>query len=146
MRKSCNRRIRLLIGLTIALVAAASQAATFAPPKKPHSKSHHVTESASTQKKMARSRHSTRASAKAASATVDSIDMVDALHPQTLLAYGMNGGELPIAHGAPLRVRVERQLGYKSIKFLHRIRVTDEFYDPGKLGPLQQGWSWYTGI
>jgi DMSO/TMAO reductase YedYZ molybdopterin-dependent catalytic subunit len=79
-------------------------------------------------------------------ATLDSIDMVDALHPQTLLAYGMNGADLPVAHGAPLRVRVERQLGYKSIKFLHRIRVTDEFYDPGKLGPLQQGWSWYTGI
>ena len=79
-------------------------------------------------------------------ATIDSIDMVDALHPQTLLAYGMNGRELPIAHGAPLRVRVERQLGYKSVKFLHRISVTDEFYDPGKLGPLQQGWAWYVGI
>jgi DMSO/TMAO reductase YedYZ molybdopterin-dependent catalytic subunit len=79
-------------------------------------------------------------------ATVDSIDMFDAMHPQTILAYGMNGRDLPIAHGAPLRVRVERQLGYKSIKFLHRIRVTDEFYDPGKLGPLQQGWAWYVGI
>src|SRR5262249_30008290 len=44
----------------------------------------------------------------------DSIDMFDALSPQTLLAYGMNGRELPIAHGAPLRLRVERQLGYKS--------------------------------
>ncbi|HEY1875200.1 MAG TPA: molybdopterin-dependent oxidoreductase [Steroidobacteraceae bacterium] len=79
-------------------------------------------------------------------AAVDSIDMVDALHPQTLLAYGMNGRDLPIAHGAPLRLRVERQLGYKSVKFLHRIRVTDEFYDPGKLGPLQSGWAWYVGI
>ena len=79
-------------------------------------------------------------------ATVDSIDMSDALHPQTLLAYGMNGRDLPIAHGAPLRLRVERQLGYKSVKFLHRIQVTDEFYDPGKLGPLQQGWAWYVGI
>jgi DMSO/TMAO reductase YedYZ molybdopterin-dependent catalytic subunit len=79
-------------------------------------------------------------------ATVDSIDMFDALHPQTILAYGMNGRDLPIAHGAPLRVRVERQLGYKSVKFLHRIRVTDEFYDPGKLGPLQNGWAWYVGI
>ena len=77
---------------------------------------------------------------------VDSIDMFDALHPQTLLAYGMNGRDLPIAHGAPLRVRVERQLGYKSMKFLHRISVTDEFYDPGKLGPLQNGWAWYVGI
>lgn len=79
-------------------------------------------------------------------ATVDSIDMFDALHPQTILAYGMNGRDLPIAHGAPLRVRVERQLGYKSVKFIHRISVTDEFYDPGKLGPLQQGWAWYVGI
>ena len=79
-------------------------------------------------------------------ATVDSIDMFDALHPQTILAYGMNGRDLPVAHGAPLRVRVERQLGYKSVKFIHRISVTDEFYDPGKLGPLQAGWAWYVGI
>jgi len=77
---------------------------------------------------------------------VDSIDMFDALHPQTLLAYGMNGRGLPIAHGAPVRLRVETQLGYKSMKFLHRISVTDKFYDPGKLGPLQNGWAWYVGI
>jgi DMSO/TMAO reductase YedYZ molybdopterin-dependent catalytic subunit len=76
----------------------------------------------------------------------DSVDMFDALSPQTLLAYGMNGRELPIAHGAPLRLRVERQLGYKSLKFLSRIVVTDHFYDPGKLGPLQAGWAWYIGI
>jgi DMSO/TMAO reductase YedYZ molybdopterin-dependent catalytic subunit len=76
----------------------------------------------------------------------DSIDMIDALHPQTLLAYGMNGADLPIAHGAPLRLRVERQLGYKSLKFLHRIVVSDRFEDPGKLGPLQAGWAWYIGI
>ncbi len=76
----------------------------------------------------------------------DSIDMFDALSPQTLLAYGMNGRELPIAHGAPLRLRVERQLGYKSLKFLSRVVVTDRFYDPGKLGPLQAGWAWYIGI
>ena len=69
----------------------------------------------------------------------DSIDMLDALHPQTILAYGMNGAELPIAHGAPLRLRVERQLGYKSLKFLHRIVVSDSFDDPGKIGPLQSG-------
>src|SRR5262249_31004857 len=48
---------------------------------------------------------------------VDSIDMVDALHPQTILAYGMNGRDLPIPHGAPVRLRVERQMGYKSMKF-----------------------------
>jgi DMSO/TMAO reductase YedYZ molybdopterin-dependent catalytic subunit len=79
-------------------------------------------------------------------AVADSIDMLDALHPQTLLAYGMNGADLPIAHGAPLRLRVEKQLGYKSLKFLHRIVVSDRFVDPGKLGPLQAGWAWYVGI
>ncbi len=76
----------------------------------------------------------------------DGIDMWDALHPQTILAYGMNGRELPIAHGAPVRLRVERQLGYKSVKFIQRIVVTDGFDDLGKLGPLQNGWSWYVGI
>ncbi|HUL19335.1 MAG TPA: molybdopterin-dependent oxidoreductase [Steroidobacteraceae bacterium] len=79
-------------------------------------------------------------------ATADSIDMLDALHPQTILAYGMNGADLPVAHGAPLRLRVEKQLGYKSVKFLHRIVVSDRFVDPGKLGPLQSGWAWYVGI
>ena len=76
----------------------------------------------------------------------DGIDMLDALHPQTILAYGMNGRDLPIAHGAPLRVRIETQLGYKSMKFLRRIVVTDEFDDLGPYGPLQNGWSWYAGI
>jgi DMSO/TMAO reductase YedYZ molybdopterin-dependent catalytic subunit len=76
----------------------------------------------------------------------DSIDMLEALHPQTILAYGMNGADLPVAHGAPLRLRVERQLGYKSLKFLHRIVVSDNFDDPGKLGPPQSGWAWYVGI
>ena len=45
--------------------------------------------------------------------------MADALHPQTLLTYGMNGGELPVGHGGPLRLRVPRQLGYKSVKYHH---------------------------
>lgn len=76
----------------------------------------------------------------------DSIDMIDALHPQTLLAYGMNGRDLPIPHGAPVRLRVERQLGYKSMKFLQRIVVTDAFEDGGEKGNIQNGWSWYTGI
>jgi DMSO/TMAO reductase YedYZ molybdopterin-dependent catalytic subunit len=76
----------------------------------------------------------------------DGIDMRDALHPQTILAYGMNGRDLPIPHGAPLRVRVETQLGYKSVKYLQRIVVTDEFDDLGKIGDLQNGWSWYAGI
>ncbi len=76
----------------------------------------------------------------------DGIDMLDALHPQTILAYGMNGRDLPLAHGAPLRVRVETQLGYKSVKFLERIVVKNEFDDLGKIGPLQNGWAWYVGI
>jgi len=76
----------------------------------------------------------------------ESIDMLDALHPQTILAYGMNGRDLPIAHGAPLRLRVERQLGYKSLKFLHRIVVTDRFEDLGKLSEPRNGWAWYVGI
>jgi DMSO/TMAO reductase YedYZ molybdopterin-dependent catalytic subunit len=77
---------------------------------------------------------------------IDSIDLLDALHPQTILAYGMNGGELPIAHGAPVRLRVERQMGYKSMKYLRRIVVVDEFDDGGRQGNIQNGWAWYTGI
>jgi DMSO/TMAO reductase YedYZ molybdopterin-dependent catalytic subunit len=72
---------------------------------------------------------------------IDSIDMMDAFHPQTILAYGMNGQALPVPHGAPLRVRVEKQIGYKSIKYLEKIVVSDEFIDPG-----DTGWSWYVGI
>src|SRR4029453_15951525 len=77
---------------------------------------------------------------------IDSIDLLDALHPQTILAYGMNGRDLPIPHGAPVRLRVERQLGYKSMKYLRRIVVADEFDDGGKQGNIQNGWAWYTGI
>ena len=76
----------------------------------------------------------------------DGIDMRDALHPQTILAYGMNGRDLAIPHGAPLRVRVETQLGYKSLKYLDRVVVTDRFDDLGKAGALQNGWAWYVGI
>jgi len=77
---------------------------------------------------------------------VDSIDLLDALHPQTILAYGMNGRDLPLPHGAPVRLRVERQMGYKSMKYLQRIVVTDEFDDGGQRGNIQNGWAWYTGI
>jgi DMSO/TMAO reductase YedYZ molybdopterin-dependent catalytic subunit len=77
---------------------------------------------------------------------VDSIDLLDALHPQTLLAYGMNGRALPVQHGAPVRLRVERQVGYKSVKYLHRVVVTDEFDDGGAKGSIQNGWAWYVGI
>ena len=76
----------------------------------------------------------------------DCIDMLDALHPQTLLAYGMNGRDLSVPHGAPVRLRVERQLGYKNMKYLERIVVRDEFDDGGKNGSIQNGWAWYTGI
>lgn len=76
----------------------------------------------------------------------DCIDMVDALHPQTLLAYGMNGQDLMIRHGAPVRLRVERHVGYKNMKYLQRIVVSDRFNDGGAKGSIQNGWAWYTGI
>jgi DMSO/TMAO reductase YedYZ molybdopterin-dependent catalytic subunit len=79
----------------------------------------------------------------------DSIDMADALHPQTLLTYGMNGGELPVGHGGPLRLRVPRQLGYKSVKYITRLIVTDTLEEFGQgLGSAapEEGYSWYAGI
>ena len=76
----------------------------------------------------------------------DSIDLLDALHPQTLLAYGMNGRDLPVAHGAPLRLRVERQIGYKSMKFLTEMIVTEHLDEGGDRGYPKNGWAWYTGI
>jgi DMSO/TMAO reductase YedYZ molybdopterin-dependent catalytic subunit len=79
----------------------------------------------------------------------DSLDMPDAWHPQTLLAYGMNGQEIPTPHGAPVRLRVARQLGYKSVKYLSRITVTDTLKNIGKgLGSANPEWgySWYAGI
>ena len=53
----------------------------------------------------------------------ESVDLDDAFHPQTILAYDMNGGPLPIGHGAPIRMRIERQLGYKHAKFVMRIEA-----------------------
>jgi DMSO/TMAO reductase YedYZ molybdopterin-dependent catalytic subunit len=79
----------------------------------------------------------------------DSLDMPDAWHPQTLLAYGMNGPEIPTPHGAPVRLRVARQLGYKSVKYLSHIRVTDTLKNIGEgLGSANPEWgySWYAGI
>ncbi|MEY4939730.1 MAG: hypothetical protein RIQ93_1465 [Verrucomicrobiota bacterium] len=78
--------------------------------------------------------------------TIHTLDMLDALHPQTLLTYGMNGRDLMIRHGAPLRLRVENQIGYKSRKYLQKIVVKDVFDDGGKNGVAAAGWSWYTGI
>jgi DMSO/TMAO reductase YedYZ molybdopterin-dependent catalytic subunit len=79
----------------------------------------------------------------------DSLDLADAYHPQTFLAYGLNGDELPTRHGAPLRLKVARQLGYKSVKFLSRITVTDSLKNigsgKGSISP-DYGYSWYAGI
>ena len=79
----------------------------------------------------------------------DSVDMQDARHAQTLIAYAMNGRELSPDYGAPVRLKVPRQLGYKSLKFLSRITVTDTMKNIGKgLGSWQPegGYSWYAGI
>jgi DMSO/TMAO reductase YedYZ molybdopterin-dependent catalytic subunit len=79
----------------------------------------------------------------------ESIDMADALHPQTYLAYGMNGDELPVGNGGPLRLRLPRQLGYKSVKFITRLTVTDSLKGFGKgLGSAapEGGYAWYAGI
>jgi DMSO/TMAO reductase YedYZ molybdopterin-dependent catalytic subunit len=79
----------------------------------------------------------------------DSLDMADALHPQTLLAYGMNGGELPVEYGAPVRLRVERQLGYKNLKYISHVTVTDRVDNIGDgtgSGSYAAGFPWYAGI
>jgi DMSO/TMAO reductase YedYZ molybdopterin-dependent catalytic subunit len=79
----------------------------------------------------------------------ESIDMDDALHPQTLLAYGLNGKDLPIANGAPVRLRVERQLGYKSAKYIMRIELVESFANiaNGNGGYWEDnGYQWYAGI
>jgi DMSO/TMAO reductase YedYZ molybdopterin-dependent catalytic subunit len=79
----------------------------------------------------------------------ESIDMVDAYHPQTILAYGLNGADLPEPNGAPLRLRVERQLGYKMAKYLRRIEIVASFEDiAGGRGGFweDKGYSWYAGI
>jgi DMSO/TMAO reductase YedYZ molybdopterin-dependent catalytic subunit len=79
----------------------------------------------------------------------DSMDMADALHPQTFLVYGMNGGELPVGNGGPLRMRVPRQLGYKNVKFITHLTVTDNLKAFGKgLGSAspEGGYAWYAGI
>ncbi|MBZ5579200.1 MAG: molybdopterin-dependent oxidoreductase [Acidobacteriia bacterium] len=79
----------------------------------------------------------------------ESIDMADALHPQTLVTHGMNGGDLPVAFGGPLRLRVPRQLGYKSVKYITHLTVTDSLKAFGKgLGSAspEGGYAWYAGI
>jgi DMSO/TMAO reductase YedYZ molybdopterin-dependent catalytic subunit len=79
----------------------------------------------------------------------ESCDLIDARHPQTILAYGLNNQPLPVANGAPIRVRIERALGYKQPKYVHTIEAVDSFsrFGRGKGGFWEdQGYDWYAGI
>ncbi len=79
----------------------------------------------------------------------ESIDFVDAYHEQTILAYALNDAVLPVANGAPLRLRVERQLGYKHAKYVMRIELVESFASlrGGRGGYWEdQGYQWYAGI
>ena len=80
----------------------------------------------------------------------ESIDLVDAFHPQTILAWGMNDGDLPVGHGAPVRLRVERQLGYKHAKFVMRVEAVASLdgIGQGKGGFWEDtiNYDWYAGI
>jgi DMSO/TMAO reductase YedYZ molybdopterin-dependent catalytic subunit len=79
----------------------------------------------------------------------ESIDLFDAFHPQTILAYAMNGAPLAIPHGAPLRLRVERQLGYKQAKYVMKVQLVDRLdtIAGGRGGYWEdRGYEWYAGI
>lgn len=80
----------------------------------------------------------------------ESIDLIDAFHPQTILAHSLNGQSLSIGHGAPLRLRVERQLGYKQAKYVMRIQAVSSLADiyGGKGGYWEDhhDYQWYAGI
>lgn len=79
----------------------------------------------------------------------ESIDMVDARHPQTILAHGLNGAPLPERNGAPLRLRVERQLGYKIPKYIQKIELAKSLdgFGQGSGGYWEdRGYDWYAGI
>lgn len=79
----------------------------------------------------------------------ETIDVMDAYHPQTLLAYEMNDRPLPVAHGAPVRLRLERQLGYKMAKYVMRVEAIRSFEDLGRgQGGYweDRGYQWYAGI
>lgn len=80
----------------------------------------------------------------------ESIDLMDAFHPQTILAHAMNGAPLGVAHGAPLRLRVERQLGYKQAKFVTRIEARSTlaglYGGKGGFWEDRADYAWYAGI
>lgn len=80
----------------------------------------------------------------------ESIDLVDAFHPQTILAWALNGRLLPVENGAPLRLRVERQLGYKHAKYVERIEAVESLASihGGKGGYWEDrsDYEWYAGI
>jgi DMSO/TMAO reductase YedYZ molybdopterin-dependent catalytic subunit len=87
--------------------------------------------------------------AQSSSIYYESIDLVDAFHPQTILAHSMNGGTLSVGHGAPLRLRVERQLGYKQAKYVMGLDVVSSLagYGSGHGGYWEdRGYEWYAGI
>lgn len=79
----------------------------------------------------------------------ESSDLIDAYHPQTILAYGLNDQVLPVSNGAPIRLRIERALGYKQPKYLHTIELVDDLspFGLGKGGYWEDnGYDWYGGI
>ena len=79
----------------------------------------------------------------------ESVDLVDAYHPQTIIAHQLNGEALPVKNGAPLRMRIERQLGYKHAKYLTAIEAVASLDDIGKgRGGYWEdlGYQWYAGI
>lgn len=81
--------------------------------------------------------------------TWETIDVSEALHPQTLICHGMNGADLPVPFGGPLRIRIPRQLGYKNIKYITRLTLTDSLkgFGKGNGGAAPEaGYAWYAGI
>jgi DMSO/TMAO reductase YedYZ molybdopterin-dependent catalytic subunit len=80
----------------------------------------------------------------------ESIDLIDAFHPQTILAWALNGQMLPVQNGAPLRLRVERQLGYKHAKYVMRAEAVASLagIGGGKGGFWEDrsDYEWYAGI
>lgn len=80
----------------------------------------------------------------------ESVDLIEAMHPQSILAWRMNDAPLPVEHGAPIRLRVERQLGYKQAKYVMRIEARDRidnlYRGKGGFWEDDAGYQWYAGI